>query len=108
MRVEPKQVYSELKRPQTFRGGQKLNLAGEVADGAFLIEGADAERPSSQGRIILSISISLLRCSGDNDNGFARTPSRSSANDPFSFLTRRRPGSSMVTISVLISGERAG
>src|SRR5215207_7747253 len=71
---------------------RSLNVAGCGVD-------VEAERPSSQGRMIFSISMSRLRWSGDKVIGFTRLPSRSRANDPFSFLIRRMPGSSMVTTS---------
>jgi hypothetical protein len=71
-----------------------------------LIAGADAgaERPSSQGRMMLSMSIKRLRWSDDSEIGFTRLPSRSSTNDPFSSLMRRRPGSSTLLASGVAGG----
>src|SRR5215207_8891685 len=77
-------------------GGEEVLTAGV---------GVDTECPSSQGRMMFSISMSRLRWSGAKEIGFTRVPSRSRANDPFSSLIRRMPGSSMVTTSDFADGE---
>src|SRR6185503_96997 len=91
------------------RSSSVVGLDGGGDDGLAAEEGADAgaERPSSQGRKIFSMSIKRLRWSDDNAIGSTRLPSRSSTKDPFSFLMRKRPGSSTARVSGLPDG-RAG